>query len=362
MNVADLVHAMDAIAPARLAATWDNVGLLVGDPQTPLTRALVTVDCTRDVLEEARSQRCEAIVAYHPPLFKPVARLTSGSIAYELVRSGLAALSPHTALDAAEGGTNDVLADILEMGGRLPLRAIDPVETTVKLVTFVPADHVEAVGVALFAAGAGRIGKYTSCSFRAPGTGTFFGEEGTSPTVGSAGHLEHAPEIRLETPVPVARVSEAVAALRRSHPYEEPAFDLVRLAPEPIARGMGRVGSVRPAPLAVFVERIKRALGAAHVLVGGALDREVSRAAVCAGSGGDLLGDAIDAGAQLFVTGELRHHDALRASAAGCAVVCTLHSVSERVALRSFAKRLSERLQGAEFLLSEADREPLAFA
>jgi dinuclear metal center YbgI/SA1388 family protein len=360
-TIAALVSAMEAIAPPRWAARWDNVGLLVGDAGSPLTRVLLTIDCTREVVAEARRRGAEAIVAYHPVVFDAQKRFVAPSQAFEAARAGIAVYSPHTALDAAAGGTNDVLADLLGMQERRPLRGVDAGDAEIKLVTFVPAEKVDVVSQAVFAAGAGHIGKYAACSFRSPGTGTFFGEEGANPVVGQAGRLEEAPELRLETVVPVSNVPEVVRALRASHPYEEPAFDLVRLAPAPSAVGFGRVGMVTAGPVRSFVDKVKAGLGAEHVLVTGSLDSIVSRAAVCAGSGGELLQDAAGAGAQLFVTGELRHHDALAAVALGLTVVCALHSTSERKALVALEKRLGDALAGVEVARSEVDREPFTF-
>jgi dinuclear metal center YbgI/SA1388 family protein len=360
MRVADLVGAMEDIAPTRFAAAWDNVGLLVGDAESAISRVLLTIDCTRAVLAEARAGGCEAIVSYHPPLFEAQKRFVAGSVAFEAARAGIALFSPHTALDVAEGGTNDALADILGMTERVPLRPVEAPDEELKLVTFVPAEHVAAVSRALFAAGAGRIGKYSSCSFRGAGTGTFFGGEGTHPVVGEAGRLEEAVELRLETVVPVSCVEAVVGALRASHPYEEAAFDLVRLMAAPGRRGFGRVGTVGPARLEALVERVKKALGVESVLVAAPFDRMVSRAAVCAGSGVDLMSDAIAAGAGVFLTGEVRHHDALRAVEAGLAVVCTRHSTSERGALVALERRLSELLPEVTVTRSTEDREPFA--
>jgi dinuclear metal center YbgI/SA1388 family protein len=371
MNVADLVQAMEVVAPSRFAADWDNVGLLVGDPARPLARVLLTIDCTRAVLEEALRTGCGAIVSYHPPIFVAEKRFVAGSVAFEAARADVALYSPHTALDVAAGGTNDVLADAIGMIDRAPLRRLGPrdgrdgrdgPDGEYKLVTFVPAEHVDAVGRAIFAAGAGRIGKYSSCSFRAQGVGTFFGEDGTRPAVGEAGRLEHAPEVRLETPVPIARVDAVVAALRAAHPYEEPAFDLVRLAAPPPSWGYGRVGAVPRSTARDLVGRVKEALGVARVTVAGDLEREVTRAAVCAGSGGDFVADAAGAGAGLFLTGEVRHHDALRAVASGVTVVCALHSASERPVLAKLRSTLAERLPGLDLALSTEDREPFVFA
>lgn len=369
-RVSDLVDAMDRIAPTRLAAPWDNVGLLVGDASLPLERVLLTVDLTRPVLEEALHARCSAVVAYHPPLFDATKRFLAGSMAFEAARSGIAVYSPHTALDVADGGTNDVLADILGLTDRAPLRLLDPAESAYKLVTFVPAEHVEALSRAVFEAGAGYIGQYSSCSFRTPGTGTFFGEEGANPVVGKAGRLEEAAEVRVETLVPIAKVEGVVRALRRAHPYEEPAFDLVRLVGAPEGRGFGRVGKLPRERVRTLVDRVKRALGAEQVLFAGsldafsaldALDAEVTRAAVCAGSGGELVADALRAGAEVFLTGELRHHDALKAVAAGMNLVCVRHSTSERVALGALEKRLAGQLPKVSFSVSREDRDPFEF-
>jgi dinuclear metal center YbgI/SA1388 family protein len=363
LTVLDLVQALEAVAPPRFAAPWDNVGLLVGDPTSLVARVLLTVDCTRAVLGEATREACEAVVSYHPPIFSAQKRFVAGSIAYHAARAGVAIVSPHTALDAADGGTNDVLAEAIGLTARAPLQAApgQAAAPAHKLVTFVPAEHVEAVSRALFAAGAGRIGKYSACSFRAAGTGTFFGEEGASPAVGAAGVLEQVSELRLETVLPVASTPAVVEALRRAHPYEEPAFDLVQLAAPDAPRGYGRVGDVPATTVRALVDRTKRALGVTSVLVAGDLDAPVTRAAVCAGSGGDLVGDAVAAGAQFFLTGELRHHDALRALDAGLAVACVRHSTSERVALGALEQSLAGRLPGVTLLVSREDREPFAF-
>ncbi len=362
MNIGDLVRAMDSIAPERLAAQWDNVGLLVGDQASPLSRVLLAIDCTIEVLDEARRDRSEAIVSYHPPIVEATKRLVAGSIAFEAARSGIAIHSPHTALDVAEGGTNDVLADALSMADREPLRVLEEPESEHKLVTFVPLSHVDAVSRAVFAAGAGRIGKYSSCGFRAAGTGTFFGEAGAHPAVGQSGRLEECAEVRFETLVPIDRVDDVLRALRGAHPYEEVAFDLVRLATRPTRRGVGRVGVVESASVAQLVDRIKAVLDVRHVLVAGPVERTVSRVAVCAGSGGDLVAEALASRAELLLTGELRHHDALRASAAGLTVVCVLHSVSERVALGALERRLAPHLPGVSIGRSRADRDPFVFA
>jgi dinuclear metal center YbgI/SA1388 family protein len=362
--LSDLVAALEAIAPTRYAESWDNVGLLVGDPSQRVSAAMLTIDYTPEVACEAAGLKCDAIVAYHPPVFEAIKRLTStgpSAAVFDAIRRGVAIYSPHTALDVADGGTNDLLADVIGMHktDRAPLRLAEVKATQYKLVTFVPQDAVDRVSEAIFTAGAGRIGQYSACSFRSPGTGTFFGEAGTNPTVGHAGNLERADEVRLETVVPIAKALAVITALRQSHPYEEPAFDLNALAAAPEGVGIGRVGPLeRPTPRKELFESIKRGLGIDHLLIAGPTTGDVSRAAVCAGACGNLLNDALSQKAEFYITGEMRHHDALKVAAAGMTVVCTLHSNSERATLRRLRDRLIEKLPGLPIHLCQKDRDP----
>lgn len=362
MRLSQLVNALEFVAPTRLAESWDNVGLLVGDPEQPVTRAMLTIDYTPEVACEAAGAKVDAIIAYHPPIFAALKRVispgASGPI-FDAIRRGVAIYSPHTALDVADGGTNDVLADVLGMVDRSPLKLVETKASQYKLVTFVPAEHVEEVSRALFDAGAGRIGKYSSCSFQTRGTGTFFGEEGTNPTVGEAGKLEQADEIRVETVVPIAKIESVIRALRQSHPYEEPAFDLNQLASPPEAIGIGRIGKLPgEATGDMLINRIKRELDIPHLLVAGDASRLVRRAAVCAGSCGDLLDQVIAQKCDFYLTGEMRHHDALKAAARGVTVVCALHSNTERIALKRLQERLTKALPGLPVMLSQKDRDP----
>lgn len=362
MQLQNLIDAMETIAPTRLAESWDNVGLLAGDPHQTITRILLAIDYTAPVAEEAKNAGCDGVVAYHPPIFSPLKRITadgSADLIYDAIRRGMAIYSPHTALDVAEGGTNDLLADVIGLTERQPLRLMQAKSAWHKLVVFVPEPALQRVSESLFAAGAGRLGNYSSCSFRAAGTGTFFPEAGANPAIGTVGRLEAVPEIRLETIVPLAKVPAVIHALRQSHPYEEPAFDLNELAAPPEGLGQGRIGSFAvPMSVAELIERIKRGLEIGSLLVAGPTDRSVNQAAVCAGACGDLLDDALAQGADFYLTGEMRHHDAIKAARAGMTVVCTLHSNSERAILKRLKSRLEQKLTGMEFSVSQMDRDP----
>lgn len=358
MQLSQLLPVLESLAPVRRAESWDNVGLLVGDPRQNISRTLLSIDYTAAVAAEAQSENCDLILCYHPPIFHPLKRLTAPDLIYDAIRRNVAIYSPHTALDVADGGTNDVLADAIGLGDRAPLRPLPSVATQHKLVTFVPESAADSLAQALFDAGAGHIGDYTHCSFRSPGTGTFFGRAGTHPVVGQAGRLESAPEIRMETVVPHSRLPEVLAALRAHHPYEEPAFDLLQLAAPPSGVGQGRIGTIPSTLRQDIFQQIKRALGLAHLLIAGPTEGSITRAACCAGACGDLLDDALRQNAQLYLTGEMRHHDALKAAEAGMTVVCTLHSNSERACLRRLAERLAPLAPDVRFITSRSDRDP----
>lgn len=367
-KLADFIAAMEAIAPPGLAETWDNVGLLVGDRSQKVARAMLTIDYTPAVAEEAQAAGCDLVVAYHPPIFQGHKRVTADaptSLVFDAIRRGVAIYSPHTALDVADGGTNDVLADALALAlvDRRPLRRREPANTHAKLVVFAPVDAADRVADALFEAGAGKLGGYSRVSFRGPGHGTFQGDESTNPAVGEAGKFERTDESRIEMLVPLDGIDRAIAALRKAHPYEEPAFDIYQPIALPSALGIGRVGKLPGAiTLEMVANLLKRGIDVDHLLIAGDPDAMISRVALCAGAGGDLLKDAIAQRVDLYVTGELRHHDALAANRAGMSVICTLHSNSERATLARLATRLHAALPAMTFAVSKADRDPFVIA
>lgn len=353
-----VVQRLDQLYPTRYAESWDNVGLLVGEPEQPIRSILLTIDFTPDVAREAQALGSDLVIAYHPPIFEPLKRVDG--LIYDTIRQRRALYSPHTAADVSPGGTNDFLAEVLGLSQVRPLKPASLKPRECKLVTFVPEEAVEKVSSALFSAGAGWIGNYSSCSYRSVGTGTFYGEPGTLPAVGQSGRLEQVTEIRLETVVPLPRVEAVVAALRQAHPYEEPAFDLVSLGTVAGPLGLGRVGVLEPTPRTELLARIKTGLNVGALLVSGPIEGEVTRAAVGAGACGNLINDALSARADLYLTGELRHHDALKAAHAGMTVVCVLHSNSERAWLSRLKQQLLNAFPSLSCELSQSDRDPFS--
>lgn len=363
-TVAHIVAAMEQIAPTALAQEWDNVGLLAGDMYAPVRRVLLAIDLTEPVLREARKGKHDLILAYHPPIFKPISALRVPSsdpsgFVFECVRNGISVYSTHTALDAADGGTNDVLAELCGAKRTDPIKYVDQGGSPkCKFVVFVPAAHVERVAEALFLAGAGRIGNYTHCSYRLSGEGTFFGSESTNPAVGSRGQVEHVSEIRLETVVPEHGLAGVIEAMRRTHPYEEPAFDIYPLAPSKV-KGIGRVGTLPAATtLSALAKRLARATKAATTQVVGDLQRDVDRVIVLAGSAGSIPFSLDLTPRDVIITGEMRHHDALTVQRRGCSAIALGHWASERPVLSALLNRLTAALPGVTASISSADADP----
>jgi dinuclear metal center YbgI/SA1388 family protein len=366
MKLHRIIRAIEELAPCRLAQSWDNVGLLVGDKEDDFLSAMLTIDVTNDVVEEAKKNETDLILAYHPVIWDGLKNVTAdgpGKMVYEAIRAGIAIYSIHTSLDAAAGGVNDGLAEMVGIEGGKPIGDwVEGGKDCCKLVVFVPVDAVNNVAEAIFAAGAGAIGNYSRCSFRTRGEGTFLPEEGATPARGKVGKDQSVEEIRLESIVPSEKVVAVVSAMRAAHPYEMPAFDVIRLYDAEGRAGLGRMGELeKPATIAEIIARIKAATGAKAAGFVGDEERFVRTAAVCAGTCGKLLFQIMAAKCDLYVTGELKHHEALAAQEAGLSCICLSHTVSERFILKKIAQRLREKLVGIEITVSQADKDPFTW-
>ena len=368
MKLPRLSKCLEQLIPSAFAESWDNVGLLCGDPDQQVRRILVAVDLTPAVLAEAKRRRVQMVLLHHSPIFQKIDRVIKGGnqigLTYEAIRNGMALYAMHTNLDCIEGGTNSVLAEMLGITVNVrPLRLVRT-SASYKLVVFVPTEHVELVSDTVFAAGAGRIGhqhRYRECSFRCEGVGTFHGDESTSPAVGQAGRREYVQEVRLETIVPAADLPAVLTAMRTAHPYEEPAYDLIPLELLDDRVGMGRVGQLaRPVTVGTLLKRIKTGLGIKNLQLVGSEKRKVTTAAVCSGSTGDLIDDVIKSGVDFLLTGEIKHHAGLLAEQNNLSVAVAGHWSTERPGVARLAGQLKSALKGVAILLSTADREPFA--
>ncbi len=361
-TVVAVMDFLERLAPPALAADWDNVGLLLGERAAEVRRVMTCLTVTPDSAAEAVAEGAGLIVTHHPILFRAVKRLTDatpeGRTLLSLARAGVAVYSPHTAFDDADDGINALITRRLGLAGVGPLRRRDDARFC-KVVVFTPEMDLQRVSDAMFAAGAGRIGQYSECSFRLLGTGTFFGSDATNPTVGQKGRREEATEWRLEAVCPERSVDAVVAAIRRTHSYEEPAYDVYPLRPMTAAQGVGRLGSLTETrPLRAFAEAVRAALGCGPVQVIGDPQHPVSRVAVACGAAGELLPDAVRARADVFLTGEARFHDYLAAQAQGLALVLPGHYATERRGVEHLAGLLQAEFADAAVWASRRERDP----
>lgn len=368
-TVADVTDWLEAFAPSRLAESWDNVGLLWGDPAAAVERVMTCLTVTPTTAGEAVEEGVGLIVSHHPILFRAAKRIRADlpetGFLWKLARAGVAVASPHTAFDNTRDGINDLLCQTLGMVDVEPLRpaaaAATPCAQAFKVVVFTPETDREAVLTAAFGAGGGRIGDYTECSFAIPGQGTFLGSESTNPTVGEKGRREAVAELRLELICESSRLIPVLDAVRKAHSYEEPAIDVYPLQATGPANdpGVGRIGRLSaPIDLGGFARGVGRALGQAAVQAVGDPNKRVTRVAVACGAGDDFLRDAARAGADVLVTGEARFHRGLEAEALGIGLIVAGHHATERIGVEDLAVRIASAFPELSVWPSRRESDP----
>jgi dinuclear metal center YbgI/SA1388 family protein len=315
-TLADVVSAIEYLYPPHWADDWDAVGLAIGDLASDVRTVLFAVDPVQAVVDEAIDGKVDLLVVHHPLLLHPVSSVSTdspkGRVVHELIRHGIALYVAHTNADSPSYGVSESLAFAFGLDNVRPLvpDRSDPLD---KIVTFVPHGRVQRVIDALANAGAGSIGDYDRCAFLADGEGTFRPGPVSNPAIGTRGEIEVVSETRIEMVLPRVNRDAVVEALRRAHPYEEPAFDVFEIAGWAADRGSGRIGSLRhPMTLREFADEVASAVPATAVgaRVSGDLEREVSVVAVAGGAGDFLLDQARASGADVYVTSDLRHHPA----------------------------------------------------
>lgn len=367
MTAGEFLSKINDICPLELSQNWDNVGHLIGDLNENVYKVLLCIDLTNDVFQEAIGNNYDTIICYHPVIWDGLKNITAQSekaVIYKLVRSGINVFSIHTAYDSAIGGVNDGLAEAIEMLEPKPLSDFVTIseQQLYKFSVFIPTEDVNNVSKAMFDAGAGEIGNYDNCGFEIAGSGTFRPLEGANPAKGSIGRLEHTQEIKFETVVQKSRINEVLSAMIASHPYEKPAYDIVSMEALEKRFGIGRYGSLKtPANIDQILTKIKEATGAKAIGMIGNFEGKFDSAAVCAGSCGDVFRKAIAKGCQLYITGEMKHHEALLAKELGLSCICLSHSVSERFILATLAKQLQQLTIPAEITISEKDEDPFVW-
>lgn len=363
MKLKELISYLESIAPLSLQESYDNSGLQVMPEHADPSSILVTLDCTEEVVEEAIQKKCGLIVAHHPVIFGGLKRLTGATYPERTVmkalRAGVGIYAIHTNLDNVLSGVNHAIADRLGLTNR---RVLDPRPDTLrKLVTFVPAAHLELVRLAMFDAGAGQIGNYDQCSFGSNGTGTFRGGSDTQPFVGEPGKLHQEAEIRLEVVLPAHLQSAVVSALLKAHPYEEVAWDLYSLENRHPEIGSGMVGEL-PEPMSGenFLRYLKERIDLKMIRHTKMLSDEVKRVALCGGAGSFLLKKAIAAGADAYVSADFKYHEFFDAENR-ILIADVGHFESEKFTKNLLRDMIVKKFPNIAVLLSETDTNPVNY-
>mgnify|MGYP001271816731 CR=1 FL=1 len=312
MRIKEIIQSIEQLAPVSLQEEYDNSGVQVGDVNREATGALLAIDVTENVVDEAISLGCNLIISHHPLAFKPFKSLTGKDYVERCmmgaIKNDIVIYAAHTNLDNAEGGVNYKLAEMLELDN---VKILQPKEDSLlKFVTTVPMQHAESVRNALFNAGAGHIGNYDSCSYNLTGEGTFRAGKGASPYVGEINEMHFESEVRIETVLPVMKKDEVLRALLAVHPYEEPVYDLYPIKNEWTRHGSGVVG-ILPEPMSEqdFLYLLKDIFVLPTIRHSKIRGKEIRDVAICGGSGSFLIPKVISYGADSFITGEAKYND-----------------------------------------------------
>ncbi len=345
MELRTIIDELNRWAPPILQESYDNAGLLVGELDKEVKSALITLDVTEAVLDEAIEHGDGLIIAHHPVIFGGLKKLTGGNdverIVMKAIRGHVAIYAAHTNLDLVGNGVNRMIGKQL---GLHHMRVLSPKKDSLKKLTvFCPEGHEEQVRNAIFEAGAGEFGGYDQCSFSTAGFSTFRAGPGSDPYVGQVGERHQANETRIEAAVPVENEKGVVAALLAVHPYETVAYDLVPLTNSNPDVGFGMIGELEAeVPEQHFLETIRETMKTACIRHTDLLGRPVKKVAVCGGAGGSLLEDAIASGADIFITSDIKYHRFFDPD--GRIVLADIgHYESEQFTIDLFIGRLREK-------------------
>ncbi len=311
MKVNEVVNYLESIAPPAYQEDYDNAGLITSH-SNEITGILVSLDCIETVIDEAVERGCNMVVAHHPIVFRGLKRFTGKNYVertlIKAIKNEVAIYAIHTNFDNVQTGVNAKIADLLGLQNQ---RILSPKKGLLtKLHTFVPKDAANKVRTALFAAGAGNIGNYNECSFNVEGLGTFKAGAGTQPYVGKINEQHQEPETKMEVIFPSHLSVQVVKALKEAHPYEEVAYDLVQLSNEYSQIGSGMIGDLPDSEdLMKFLTRVKKQFDCGAIKYTHGINKPVKKIAICGGAGFFLLSGAIAAGADVFLTSDIKYHE-----------------------------------------------------
>lgn len=363
-----IIQAFESWSPKSIAVEGDKNGLMVGTLNKKVKKIMIALDVLEDVIEEAIAEGVDLIIAHHPLLFRPLKTISTdtpaGRIIEKAIKHNITIYAAHTNLDIAKGGVNDMMATAL---GLENTEVLAPTSTIAlkKLVVFVPETHAEQVRTALGNAGAGHIGNYSHCTFNTNGVGTFIPEAGTNPYIGEQGKMEQVQEVKVETIIPVTLQNKVINTLIKTHPYEEPAFDIYPLDNEGEVLGLGRIGYLeKEISLEEFAYHVKKAFDVSGVRVVGSLSSKVRKVAVLGGDGNKYMSHALFKGADVFVTGDVYYHVAHDSMMDGLNIVDPGHNVEKvmKLGVKHFLERyIAENKLDVSVTISKINTDPFSF-
>lgn len=311
MKLSAIIAALETLAPPDLQESYDNAGLITGNPEMDITGAVICLDSIEAIIDEAISKKCNLVVAHHPIVFSGLKKITGKNyierVIIKAIKNDIAIYAIHTNLDNVMHGVN---AKIAEKLGLKNVRILSEMSSSIlKLGTYVPHSAAEKVTEALFAAGAGHIGNYSECSFKTEGTGTFKAGNGANPHIGEKNIRHYEPESRIEVILENRLKNKVMGALKAAHPYEEVAYDIQRLENNNQFTGAGMIGEIESAvPAEEFLKSLKISMKTECIRHTSHFGKTIKKVAVCGGAGSFLLGNAIAAGADIFITGDFKYH------------------------------------------------------
>jgi len=363
MKLVDIINAFDEIAPFSIQENYDNSGIQCGHPTREVTRGLVCIDVTESIVDEALDKDCDVIISHHPLIFGGIKSLTGNDHVerslIKAVKNDIAIVSVHTNLDAVWMGVNQKLASRFELKG---LKLIDPRGGQLrKLVTFCPESHAPNVREAIFDAGAGQIGDYDCCSFNTNGFGSFRAGDKANPFVGKIGKIHLEKEVRIETIFPVWLQSRVIEAMKKSHPYEEVAYDIYNLENKFEKVGIGMIGELNnPLEEESFLNLVKEKLGLKVLRHSEFTGKQIKKVAVCGGSGSFLRHKSMAAGADALITADIRYHDFFDAQGK-MLMVDAGHYETEQFTTEILYDILSEKFTNFALLISDRSTNPVRY-
>lgn len=314
IKVRDITSIIESVAPLSIQESYDNSGLILGNPEMEVTGALLTIDVTEEIIDEALKLNFNLIISHHPLIFKEIRKINGyGNVdkcIIKAIKNDIAIYAAHTNFDNTILGVNSKIADKLELINRKVLLPAD--NQLMKIVTFAPELHVNFVRDALFAAGAGEIGNYSSCSYTTKGTGSFCANKDANPFVGEIGKIHYENEMKIEMIFPVHLKDIIEKALLNSHPYEEPAFDFILLNNKLNSVGSGLSGELREeTEIYAFLAKVKDIFNISYIRHNATGSEKIKKVSVCGGSGSFLINNAIRAKSDILITGDIKYHDFL---------------------------------------------------